>query len=554
MLKTLPLRQLLPMIESFKESPLLLLFVVIALGYWVGNISIRGTKLGAAAILFVGLAFGALDAELYVPEVIIFLGLSIFVYTTGLSAGPGFFQTFKNRGAKDFTAVLGLLFFSAACTVGIHYWFGFDKATSTGLLSGTWTNTASLAGLLDLISNTQAPEVRESMQNQTVIGYSISYPVAILGLILSIRLMERWLKIDYRQEESLLQEEFPVSVKILRQTIKITASDVDGFALRSIFQRYHGRIVFGRMERNKEQIIPNMDTIIHQGDQIVLVGNEKILAKAIAELGEKMPWELSHDRSVYDVRRVFVSNPKIVGENIASLNLPARFSMLISRVTRGDNDLIATGDTVLELGDRVLIVCRRDDFSAIAKVFGNSYEGLSKINLFSFGLGMALGLLLGMISFQLPGGITFKLGFAGGPILVALVLGYIRRTGPIVWSLPYSANITLQQIGLILLLAGIGIQSGHTFGQTLISKQGALLLGASTLLIVFTTMVGLFVGHRIFKIPYSLLTGMLASQPAVLDYASDRSNNKLPSIGFALVLPVLLICKIILTQVLFGVL
>ncbi|MEM1321456.1 MAG: TrkA C-terminal domain-containing protein [Bacteroidota bacterium] len=539
------------MIEAFKASPLLLLFVVSAIGYGLGNIAIRGTKLGVAAVLFVGLAFGALDPAFEVPEIVILMGLSIFVYTIGLSSGPGFFQTFKKRGAKDTLFITLALGITAALTTTIHFWFGLNAATSAGLLSGSVTNTPSLAGLLDLISNTQPEVLREEMRNAAVIGYSLSYPMGVLGVMLAINLMRRWLKVDYRKEEEALQKDYPVSVVIGRKTVRVTNVEMTGKPLRELFQHYHRRIVFGRMQKGEEQLLPNMDTSVNLNDQLVLVGNEKILARAIRELGEPGEEELSYDRTEYDFRRIIISNPEIAGQSIASLNLSEQYSTIITRVQRGDIDLVATGETILELGDRILIIARREHFEAISKLFGNSFEAQSHINLLSFGLGMTLGLLLGMITFEFPGGFSFQLGYAGGPLLVALILGALRRTGPVVWTLPFSANLTLRQFGLILLLAGIGIRSGHTFLQTFLGGQGGLLLLAGAIITMIAAFLSLYIGYRWFRIPYSLLTGMISNQPAVLDFATERAGNKLPTIGFALMLPVGMIIKIILVQLLF---
>ena len=206
---------------------------------------------------------------------------------------------------------------------------------------------------------------------------------------------------------------------------------------------------------------------LKEGDLLTVAGSPEELQELTAMLGKRAEVELSHDRKVYDTHRVFVSNPDVAGQSIASLNLVEKYQAVITRVRRGDVDLLARGDTVLELGDRIRFVARIKDVPKLFTYFGDSYHALSQIDLLSFGLGMAMGLLLGMISFQLPGGISFKLGFAGGPLIVALILGSLRRTGPIVWSLPYSANLTLRQVGLILLLASVGVRSGHTFISTI---------------------------------------------------------------------------------------
>ncbi|MEM9931421.1 MAG: TrkA C-terminal domain-containing protein, partial [Bacteroidota bacterium] len=378
------------MIESFQESPLLLLFIVSAIGYGLGNISIRGTKLGVAAVLFVGLAFGALDPNLDVPEIIILLGLSIFVYTIGLSSAPTFFRAIKKRGVRDSTFVLLMMVIYTLLTIGVCYWFSFDSATAAGLLAGSFTNTPSLAGLLDLINNTQVDAAKAAASTAAVVGYSLAYPMGVLGVMFALSMMKRWLGIDFRQEEEALQKDYPISMTIKRRTVKILRPEMAGKTFREIFQRYHQRLAFGRMERADEQSLPNMDSQIQLNDQIVLIGNEKIIAKAIAELGEAMPTELTYDRSVYDVRRMFVSNPDVAGEKLASLNLSEKYPVLVTRVQRGDVDVMATGETMLELGDRVVLVARREDIADIEQIFGNSYESLSHINLFSFGLGMAL--------------------------------------------------------------------------------------------------------------------------------------------------------------------
>lgn len=540
------------MIEAFKDSPLLLLFIVSALGYWVGNISVRGIKLGVAAVLFVGLGFGALDPALAVPEIVIVLGLSMFVYTVGLSSGPSFFSTFRAQGLQNFLFVVSTLFLSAVITVGIYYWFKLDAATAAGLLAGSSTNTASLAGLLDLINLSQPIEMQEQMGNAAVIGYSLSYPMGVLGVMLSINLMKRFLKIDYQAETRSLTQNFALSEEIERRSVEITQEEVEGWELRQLYALFRGRLVFGRMQHEGRDILPNMDTILQRGDRLVLVGSGEVLEEATRFLGHKMDTEITYDRRIYDVRRIFVSNPEIAGEKIASLNLTEKFSTIITRVQRGDIDLLANGETVLELGDRVLLVARREDLPKISALFGNSYEALSHINLLSFGSGMALGLLLGMVSFELPGGLTFNLGFAGGPLLVALVLGALRRTGPIVWTLPYSANLTLRQLGLILLLAGIGIRSGHTFLETILTSSGWQLFCAGAIIATTTALITLFIGYKVLRIPFGLLTGMVATQPAILDFALERAGNKLPTIGYTLMLPVVLITKILFVQLLFA--
>ncbi|MEM6397947.1 MAG: TrkA C-terminal domain-containing protein [Bacteroidota bacterium] len=542
------------MIEVFQDNPLLLLFAVIAIGYGVGEIRIRGFKLGVAAVLFVGLGFGAIDTGFSVPQLVIFLGLTIFVYTVGLSSAPAFFASFQQGSNRDLYFIVGTLILSALLTWAFHWAFGFDAATTGGLLAGASTNTPALAGLLDVIEKTAGQNELTEMSQRAVVGYSLSYPMGVLGVMLGIGWLQKLMRVSYQKEAETLSQQYPLGQKLNSHTLVIENREVVGKNLRQLKQELGSNIVFGRIKRGDKVQLSSWEMELQLGDEMVVIGAERQLVKARELLGPLAEKELSYDRSVYDVRRLFVSNPEVAGKTIASLNLEQHFSVLISRVQRGDMDLLAGGDTVLELGDRVLLVARREDLPDLFKVFGNSYESLSRINLLSFGLGITLGLLLGLMTISLPGGYSFSLGYAGGPLIVALVLGALRRTGPIVWTLPYGANLTLRQLGLILLLAGIGIRSGQTFFQTLATDLGWKLFLASTVITIVTTVFTLVVGLRLVGIPFSFLTGMVSSQPAVLDFAIERSGNNYPLIGYTRMLPVALIGKILLVQVMYSLL
>lgn len=542
------------MIETFQQNPLLLLFSVMALGYGLGEIRIKGFKLGVAAVLFVGLAFGAIDPLFSVPQLVIFLGLTIFVYTVGLSSAPAFFASFRQHGIRDVYFATGTIFLSAILAYGMQYFFSFDPATTAGLYAGASTNTPALAGLLDAIQKTAAADDLTEMSQRAVVGYSLSYPMGVLGVMLAVYLMQRAFRINYAKEAEFLQHDFPLGEKLSSRTYEVAMSEMQGKSLRSFSKKHPFRVAFGRVKRGEEMFLSNWDTIIETGDQIVIIGNETTLDEIGPLVGTPAAQQITHDRSIYDVRRIFISNSNVAGKTIASLNLAEKFSLVITRVQRGDMDLLANADTTLELGDRILLVAKREDLPELFKIFGNSYESLSKVNLLSFGLGMTLGLMLGMVTISLPGGYTFNLGFAGGPLIVALLLGHLRRTGPIVWTLPYGANLTLRQFGLILLLAGIGIRSGQTFFHTVATDLGWKLFLSGAVIAIFSTIATLIIGYKLLKIPFSFLGGMVGSQPAVLDFAIEQAGNKYPIIGYTRVLPIVLIGKILVVQVLYNIL
>jgi putative transport protein len=225
----------------------------------------------------------------------------------------------------------------------------------------------------------------------------------------------------------------------------------------------------------------------------------------------------------------------------------------VTRVRRGDSDVLAHGDTILELGDRVRVVAPPQQMPRLTAFFGDSYRAISEIDILTFNLGLALGTLVGMIPIPLPGGVVIRLGFAGGPLVVALLLGALERTGPLVWNIPYSANMMLRQIGLILFLAGVGTRSGYAFVTTMRDGGGLAIFAAGTIITVTTAILTLVIGYKLLRIPMSLLTGLLAglqTQPAVLGFALQETGNELPNIGYAAVFPVALITKIICAQLL----
>ena len=538
------------MIEIFSEHPILLLFVVASVGYLIGNISIKGGSLGVAAVLFTGLAFGAIDERLYIPEILLLLGLSIFVYTIGLSSGPAFFKSYKKNGLRDFSFALAALIFSGLIACGLWFLFGFTASTITGIYAGSTTNTASLAGVIDYINTVHSGQSAKDMMDQLVIGYSFSYPMGVLGGMIAIILMEKFLKISYSAEAKTLRKEYPIDDDLSSVTVKITNPEISGIRLRELFKKYNWNIVIGRIYQKNELTLANWDKTFEVGDLAMIVGNKTELNEVIAVLGVKYKSTLDFDRTIFDVRRIFISNPHVVGRTIASLNIPEKYSAIVTRIRRGDVDMLAKGNTVLELGDRVRFVAHRNDLKQLSKYFGDSYEASSKMNLFSFGLGIGLGLILGTFEINLGENFSFKLGYAGGPLIVGLLLGALRRTGKLVWTLPYSVNIALQQLGLILLLASIGVKSGQAFVNSF-SMFGLSIFAASAVISLTTALVILYVGYRFLKLPFSLLMGMVANQPAIYDFAANRAKNGIPMFGYTMMFPIALISKILIAQLLF---
>jgi len=541
------------MLKTLIDNPLLLLFLVAAIGYPLGRIKIRGSSLGVASVLFTGLAIGSLHPDLKLPEIIYILGVALFVYTVGLANGPAFLASLRRQGVRNNLLVVGVLIFAAGLTVLAQKLFQLKPALSAGMFAGSLTNTPALAAILDIIKHTVPREMLNRFLADPVVGYSVTYPMGVIGSILSISFLQRLWKVDYAAEAKQLRG-FGVATEPLNNvTIRVTSQEAVGITIEELVQRNCWDIIFGRIRHGDSVSLADPSSRLAIGDQITAVGIQEELEKVTGFLGERSDTELDLDRREFDYRRIFVSNPKLAGRHLRDLRLKENHGAIITRIRRGDDDILAGGDTMLELGDRVRVVTDRDRIDQLSEFFGDSYRAVSEVDILTFSLGLALGLFLGTLPIPLPGGSELRLGFAGGPLLVALVLGTLGRTGPLVWSLPYGANLTLRQIGLILFLAGVGTRAGYGFITTFTHEGGFLLFATGIFITCTVAVTMLWIGYRVLKIPMSILIGMLAglqTQSAVLGYALEQSRNELPTVGYASVYPVATITKILLAQLL----
>ena len=542
------------MVALLIANPLLLLFVVAGIGYLIGRIRIKGASLGVAAVLFVGLAFGALDPKMRLPDIVYQLGLVIFVYTIGLSGGADFVESLRRRGARDMLLVAGLLTLAALLCIIIAKSLGFAPELAAGLYAGSLTNTPALAGVIETVNNRTLDPQAAALP---VVGYSIAYPIGVIGMIFALFILRRAFRVS-ADGETLRLKQFGVKTESVHvETICVTQTPATQMTIAEMGAAKHWDVVFGRIKRDGRMMLADGDLTLAQGDLVTVVGDSDAIQQATDFMGEPVKAHLELERSEFDFRRVFVSNPDIVGRKLRDLHLRERYGALITRVRRGDFDLAAHGDTTLQLGDRVRVLTLRDRIESVSQYFGDSYRHVAEVDVLSLSLGIALGLLLGLIPIPLPGGLTIKLGIAGGALIVALVLGALQRTGPIVWNIPYSANLTLRQAGLILFLAGIGTQAGYAFVSTLQQGGGLQMLLAGALITCATAVLTIVLAYRVFKLPYGLVAGLLSglqTQPALLGFAIEQEGSDVPNAGYATVFPVAMISKIILAQLVLAVL
>jgi putative transport protein len=537
-------------LELLLAQPLLLLFLVAALGYPLGRWKVGGTAFGVAAVLFVGLAFGALDPRLELPEFAYVFGLVLFVYSVGLTSATGVVTAIRRHSVREPALVLGVLTGATLLTLLAGRALALSPALSAGLFAGSLTNTPALAAVLEHVGEPAA-----GVAADPIIGYSLTYPIGVIGALGALVVARRIWRVSVQGEQRGLEAAGVITPEPITQSITVTRSTGETLRLEALRQLLGWQVVFGRVRRGTGTHVVDSTTRVEPGDVVTVVGSPAAIAEVVAYLGKPSDQRIEWDRAALDYRRVFVSSPDVAGRRLGDLELPTKFSAVVTRVRRGDVEMLADDDMVLELGDRVRVVTDRARLDAVSAYFGDSYRALSEIDILAFSVGPALGLLLGSISIPLPAGVDISLGIAGGPLVVALVLGALGRTGPIVWVLPYSANLTLRQVGLVLFLAAIGTRAGWEF-RTLLATGGGLAIVAAGALVTFATaMTTLWVGHRVLKMPFALASGVLAAvqtQPAVLGFSVEQARNDVPNLTYARAYPVALIAKIVLAQLLLG--
>ncbi len=536
------------------NNPLLLLFTVIGLGYLIGSIKVFGFNLGIAAVLFVGIAFGALDERLSLPEYIYVLGLVIFVYALGLQAGPGFFSSFQKRGVRFSVIAVAVLSGAALLAALLGNILGMSAPSIAGLFCGALTNTPALAATVEAVKNLSGSypaEMTELYLKSPVVTYGLAYPFGVFGVILWFFVFSKFFKVDYSKEAT-DRSTSEAPEEIVSQTFRITNPAINGKTVdQSLELLGNAGFTVSRIKRGEQIFIASPEKSLQTHDLIVAVGTQSSLTRAHVLFGEVSTEQIAQRRDDTAYTQLIVSNKAVIGKSIRELQTVHNFEGAITRLNRSGVEFVTSPDTILEMGDRILVVVAREQKEQVTKFFGNSVQALSETDFLSLSLGIVLGVFVGMIPFPLPGGGVFRLGFAGGPLIVGLILGRLERTGPIQWGLPHPANLVLRQIGLVLFLAAIGTKAGFGFGATFQEGSWALFL-AGGLITTFATVTTIIVGYKYLKLPMLGVMGMMSgiqTQPACLAYANQQAESDLPNVWYATVQPASMIAKIMLAQI-----
>ena len=522
------------MIDALEGSPLLTLFLVVATGALLGAIPFGRIRLGAAGALFTGLALSAIAPHLGAGmEIVQALGLALFVYTVGISAGAAFFGTLNRQLPLLAAATLSTIL-AAALTLLLGNGLGLTRDLSLGLFTGALTAAPALDAASRL-TGTSGPSV----------GYAFGYPIGVIvGIVLVSSIVTRaW---PGRKDTPAL-----AGTSLASTTVSVQRS----VNLRDVPQWHQQLVRFSylRREGRVRVIVPGEDLLA--GDEVVAVGMPEQVEAVTAALGETSERHIAHDRSLVEFTRLTVSNPDLASRSIAELNFPVRFGAVVTRVRRGDLELLARDDLVLEPGDRLAVVVDRRQLDAVHTFLGDSDRRASELDVLSLGLGLVLGVALGLVSLPMPGGSSFSLGPAAGPLLVGMVLGALRRTGPVVWALPGGANRTLRQLGLLLFLAGLGLTAGPAVAEMLATADAWRAAVLSAVIAAVSCVALVVAGRWVLDLSAPRAAGAVAGflgQPAVLEAANARRADERIEAAYATLFAFSIVVKILLVPVIWN--
>ena len=536
-----------------------LLALVAVLGLWIGNWRIYGVGLGIGGVLFGGIAvghfvgyFGA-QLDMHTLHFVQEFGLILFVYTIGIQVGPGFFASLRTSGLKLnlFAALLVLLGFIVAFL--IHKLFGVPLPVILGTYSGAVTNTPSLGAGQQILSELGAQPSEMGIMGM---GYAVAYPFGICGILLTMWLVRMVFKINVEREAKHFEQQSGHQKRNL-QTINLAVRNpnLDGLMLQEIPSLDDGQVICSRLKRGEALMVPHATTRIQLDDLVHLVGEPEALKRVKLVIGEEVEASLSTQGTDLRVVRVVVTNEQVLSKSLLELDLKVKYDVVVSRLNRAGIELVPSNHSTLQFGDILNLVGRPEAIEAVASLVGNAQQKLQQVQMLPVFIGIGLGVVLGSIPFYIPGfPAALKLGLAGGPLVVALILSRIGSIGPLYWFMPPSANLALRELGIVLFLAVVGLKAGGNFVETLVQGEGVLWMafGVAITLIPLCTVAVL--ARWLVQINYLTLCGLLAgsmTDPPALAFANNlHPTSEASSLAYATVYPLVMFLRILSPQLL----
>lgn len=530
----------------------LVLALVVAVGLAAGHVKFRGIGLGVGGVLFSGLAFGHFGMTI-TPDLLEFIrefGLILFVYAIGLQVGPGFLSSLRRQGLVLNLLAASVVVGGTLVAIAIAFLTDIELPAVVGMLSGAVTNTPSLGAAQQAFREVGAsPEATQTVG----MAYAVAYPFGILGIILSMLVLRRVFRIDTRKEaqefDRLRHDRFR---PLLTRDVEITNTNLEGRSVQEILRLTGSKVVISRVLHGDRQEIATPDTVVHLGGIVHVVGTEQGIDHFRTVVGRESALGLPRMESPITVKRAVVTRGHHVGTRLEDLELERRFGVVVSRVIRSGIEFTPTRGLRIQFGDRLSLVGYEEKVERASEHLGNAVQDLDRPHIIPIFIGIALGVVVGSIPFQIPSvPAPVKLGLAGGPLLVAIILGRIGRIGPFLSHVPNGAKKLLAEFGISLFLAAVGLKSGERFVDLLVSGDGLLWMAWGSLITMIPLLVVGVVARLWKRLDFVSISGLLSgsmTDPPALAYATSMVGNDSPSITYATVYPLTMILRVLLAQ------
>ena len=544
--------------EAFLEPTMVQAVIIIslvsALGLYLGRIKIFGISLGITFVFFAGILAGHLGIVVN-KDMLYFaqsFGLILFVYALGLQVGPGFFSSLKKGGVAMNMMGLGVILLGLIMTVGLHWVTGVSLSNMVGLLCGAVTNTPALGAAQQALL--QIDPANTKGVTDMALACAVAYPLGVVGVILAIIIL-RALFADKKQKD--LKEQRDTTTYVAEFHVSNPA--IYEKSIKDVMKLTDKHFVISRVWRNGKVSIPTSDTLLHEHDHLLIISVKSDVENIKVLFGEQenVDWNKADiDWNAIDSqlisRRIAVTRNRVNGVILGSLRLRNLYGINITRVNRAGIDLLASPDLRLQIGDRLTIVGEANSVNTVGKILGDEIKRLNNPNLLAVFIGISLGMLLGALPITLPGMSTpVKLGIAGGPIIVGILMGAFGPRFHLTTYTTMSANLMLRQLGIIIYLAGLGIDSGVHFFETVFRAEGLLWIGLGFLLTIVPVLIVGFISSQFFKLDYAHNVGMLCgsmANPMALSYANTTVDGDEPSVSYATVYPLSMFIRVISAQ------
>lgn len=544
--------------EAFLEPTMVQAVIIIslvsALGLYLGRIKLFGISLGITFVFFAGILAGHLGIVVN-KDMLYFaqsFGLILFVYALGLQVGPGFFSSLKKGGVAMNMMGLGVILIGLAMTVGLHWLTGVSLSNMVGLLCGAVTNTPALGAAQQAML--QLDPANTKAVTDMALACAVAYPLGVVGVILAIVI----LKAVFADKEGKDQKEQRDTTTYVAE-FQVSNPAIYEKSIKDVMKLTYKHFVISRIWRNGKVSIPTSDTLLHEHDHLLIISVKSDVENIKVLFGEQenvdwnkpdIDWNAIDSQLIS--RRIAVTRNRVNGAKLGSLRLRNLYGINITRVNRAGIDLLASPDLRLQIGDRLTIVGEANAVNTVGKILGDEIKRLKNPNLLAVFIGISLGMVLGALPITLPGMSTpVKLGIAGGPVIVGILMGAFGPRLHLTTYTTMSANLMLRQLGIIIYLAGLGIDSGAHFFETVFCGEGLLWIGLGFLLTIVPVLIIGFIASQFFKLDYAHNVGMLCgsmANPMALNYANTTVEGDEPSVSYATVYPLSMFIRVISAQ------